>query len=109
MEAGLQMTKIWKRKYYEKLWKKDSKTVREHYQEINNAQLKIAEIQSNCKHAYWRVGMYSRRPGATSPQRLCCSCEMVIPGITVDECYEAWDKFRKYFNDSNLRRSDEEE
>lgn len=62
-----------------------SKTVQELQQEIDDINNKIKDIQNNCKHPDYEVVMYSWRPGAFYPTRMCTICRSTLPGITYDE------------------------
>lgn len=64
------------------------KTLSEYQNDIQEAQEGIRKIQESCKHTDFFTGMYSWRPGAMSPSRICLGCNLPLGGITQEE-YDA--------------------
>ena len=64
------------------------KTVSDYQKIIQEAQEKIRKIQESCVHMNFFTGMYSWRPGAMSPSRICSVCYLPLGGITEEE-YDA--------------------
>lgn len=87
--------KLFKKHYYESLFAKKEKGIADYYEEIRSAQGKIEEIRSKCPHANVEVHMYMWRPGAMTPQRICTSCDAVVPGVTQVEESIAWAEWKK--------------
>lgn len=75
------------------------KTVPELQAEIAAIQKQIETIQSVCPHISYEVVMYSWRPGAMNPTRVCVCCKGVIPGITQEESKKLWEEYHKDAND----------
>jgi hypothetical protein len=71
------------------------KTVPELQQEIQTLQNQIGEIQKNCSHPAYEVVMYSWRPGAHYPSRVCDVCQALISGLTEEESKNCWTDFYK--------------
>jgi hypothetical protein len=76
--------------FFKKLFAKSEVGVAEYYKQISEAQTKIEETRANCPHRVFEVHMYMWRPGAMHPQRICVSCDAVVPGVTEDESNKAW-------------------
>lgn len=74
-----------------------SKTVSQLQFEINHLQNEILKIQNNCNHPSYECVMYSYRPGAFNPTRLCATCSKSIPGITPEEETEVRNTFYSDF------------
>ena len=87
--------KLFKREYYEKLFGLKSDTVQDYQAAIQNAQQKIKELQDKCKHESFTVMFYSWRVGSYHPQRVCDSCNAVVPGITEEEQAKQWKEWGK--------------
>lgn len=89
--------KIWKRDYYEKLLgiKPAEKTVSEYQVDIQRAQQKIEELQSQCSHDTYQVVFYSWRPGALHPSHVCSRCTKHLGDATEEESEALWDSFNK--------------
>lgn len=88
--------KLFKKDYYEKLLGISSKTpasIEDYYSQIRDAQAKIEEIRSKCDHSTHKVVMYSWRPGAMQPSRVCETCDKYLEAATEEESKEIWDKF----------------
>jgi hypothetical protein len=68
-----------------------NKTVTDLQFEIQTLQNQISDIQSLCSHREYEFVMYSWRPGASYPTRLCLFCRSPIPGITPEEEQKAAD------------------
>jgi hypothetical protein len=67
--------------------------------EIAEIQKHIKIIQSVCPHISYETALYSWRPGAMSPTRVCLCCKAVIPGITDEESKKLWEEYYKDAND----------
>lgn len=85
--------KIWKRDYYDKLFRERGKTVEDYQLQIAHAQDKIRELQSQCAHANTKVGFWSWRPGAMQPARLCEDCRAIVGEATPEESKKLWDAY----------------
>lgn len=75
------------------------KTVPQLQKEIADIQEIIKTIQSVCPHVSYEIVMYSWRPGAMNPSRICACCRDVISGITDEEARKLWNEFYKDTND----------
>jgi hypothetical protein len=64
------------------------KTVSDYQNDIQKAQEKIRKIQESCTHNNFFTGMYSWRPGAMAPSRICSDCNLPLGNITQEE-YDA--------------------
>lgn len=66
------------------------------FQEISKLQAEVQKIQATCPHTTTSVKMYSWRPGALNPVRLCNDC-MAVTKITVTESEytQCWADFNK--------------
>lgn len=87
--------KIWKRDYYEKLLagKKSTQTVQHYHLQIQEAQKKIEELQSQCSHNTYQVVFWSWRPGAMQPSHVCTECNKCLGQATDEESKELWDTY----------------
>lgn len=69
------------------------KTVNDYQNDIQKAQEEIQKIQKSCTHTNFYTGMYSWRPGAMNPSRICSDCYLPLSGITQEEYYAVNEKF----------------
>lgn len=69
------------------------KTVAELQSEISELQNTIIKIQSECQHPGHDLVMWSWRPGALNPSRICTACRAQVAGITPEESKQVWDEF----------------
>lgn len=76
-----------------------NKTVQDYQRIINKCQNKILELQNSCPHPSYTVQMYSWRPGAMQPTRMCDYCQACLIGITEEEIKKMWDEWNKPMND----------
>jgi hypothetical protein len=74
-----------------------AKTVQDYQIEITNAQNEISKLQAECKHPNYELVMWSWRPGASYPTRLCKECRGQLPGITEEEARTTIDNSYKPF------------
>lgn len=89
--------KLLKKDYYEKLFGKKEKTVEDYQFIVTHAQEKIMELQNKCSHANHETVMYSWRPGAFQPSRICSDCKTLLPGITEEESAQTWKDWNAKF------------
>ena len=61
---------------------------------IKAAQEALEEYRRACMHSSFTVALYSWRPGALEPQRICDQCGGITPGITEKEAEEVRKKFK---------------
>lgn len=61
------------------------KNVDDYQKEIQEAQEGIRKIQEVCVHMNFFTGMYSWRPGAMQPSRICSGCHLPLGGISQEE------------------------
>jgi hypothetical protein len=73
----------------------------DYYKQIADAQTKIEELRAKCEHRIFEVHMYMWRPGAMHPQRICTSCDAIVPGVTERETEQAWLDWNKGINTSS--------
>lgn len=87
--------KIWKKDYYEKLLgvKSSDKTVQDYQLQIQQAQLKIFELQSRCTHDNYEVVFYSWRTGAMCPSHVCTGCDKYLRDATKEESAKLWEEY----------------
>ena len=85
---------------------KETKTVQEYQTEIMETRAKIRELQDKCTHPNYEVHMYMWRPGAMHPQRLCTTCEALLPGTTQEETDAAWAEWRRMQETAGLKNVD---
>jgi uncharacterized protein with PIN domain len=93
--------KLFNKSFYEKLFTVPEPGIGDYYKQIKDAQGKIAELQAKCNHMIFKVHMYMWRPGAMQPQRICNSCNAVVPGITEEEANKAWEEWHSLNNLNN--------
>lgn len=61
------------------------KTVSEIQGEIAKLQEEMLAVQAECEHPLYEITMWSWRPGAFHPTRMCSVCRSQIPGINEEE------------------------
>jgi hypothetical protein len=87
--------KLFKKAYYEKVFEKRETTIYDCYDIIRAAEKKIQEIRMACPHTQTYLGMHMWRPGAFDAQKICVSCDAVVPGITEEQRKKVWDEWNK--------------
>lgn len=85
--------KLFKKDFYEQLFAKKDKTVSEYHLLIQEMQAKIAELQAKCEHTEFDVAMYSWRPGAMQPSKVCRNCCVYLGEASQEESEQAWKAF----------------
>lgn len=55
------------------------------YNTLRATENQIAKLRAKCKHKSFRIGWYSWRIGNMDPQRLCNTCDAIVPGLTEKE------------------------
>lgn len=66
-----------------------AKTVYDYFADIAQAKAEIAKLQAACLHNEYELCMWSWRPGASYPSRICKECHTPLPGITDEEAVKA--------------------
>lgn len=92
------MTKIFKRDYYESLFRKRAQTVQDYYLQIAHAQDKIKELQAKCIHFEVEAVMYMWRPGGFMPSRVCKACNAVVGEAMPEESVRLWAEWNQMSN-----------
>ena len=89
--------KLWKRDYYEKLFrdKASTQTVQDYQLEIQEAQKKIEELQAKCAHKNHEAVFYSWRPGAMQPSYVCTECSKYLGAASDEDSKKLWDNYHK--------------
>jgi hypothetical protein len=74
---------------------KKEMSVAEYYEQIANAQAKIAELQAKCNHLEYEVAFYMWRPGSMFPARICKTCNFCIKEADHTESEKLWAEYNE--------------
>lgn len=62
---------------------------------IMKAENELAGLRAGCDHSQFTACIYSTRPGAFHPERVCDFCGAVVSGITDEESEKIWKEWEK--------------
>lgn len=63
--------------------------------QIQSLNAELDGIRMKCQHPGFTVEMWSWRPGAMHPERICTECLGIAPGITPEEAEACWKYWRQ--------------
>jgi hypothetical protein len=81
-------------------------TVTEYQDVIQECERRMQHIRSSCQHPDYELTMWSYRPGAYYPCRMCKLCRYPITGITQEEIDSTWEDFNSSLNVAELEDQD---